>query len=340
MTTSVKNNETKPDKGASSNGLAITFLILLVVGAFGTLVNVLFAAGVMLLYLLIGLLMRRNQISIDQFADSLYYMGFLFTLWALLISIGPFSDDPKESLIENVGMALLTTLIGLGARVVIIQLRPVAADPVEIEQNIETATVKLVDQLKKSIDIIDGSAKQFSTDISKSKSNLTNQLSKLANKINNINIPTNVFEKSFDKAAKSIESSVEEMGNIIAESSEAIQKALGEIEDDILAATRTNTALTVAGEKLDELILKTNGYQEILASNTAELSSDMEAIRTAATGLTGTASRISASAIELTGELRIISKDFKNTCSDIDDINIAITEVAAAISKEINDNGG
>ena len=63
--------------------------------------------------------------QVEQFADSFYYMGFLFTLGALAISLIPWAIDSAtinpEQVISKLGIALLTTIIGLGGRVYLTQ---------------------------------------------------------------------------------------------------------------------------------------------------------------------------------------------------------------------------
>lgn len=57
----------------------------------------------------------------DQFADSLYYLGFLMTIIALVAALVPYSTNlsaiSAEAVLSRFGIALLTTLVGLGGRV-------------------------------------------------------------------------------------------------------------------------------------------------------------------------------------------------------------------------------
>jgi len=60
-----------------------------------------------------------SQISIEQLADSNYYLGFMFTLMSILISfIGSVSNSyDLDNIMNNFGISLITTLIGILARV-------------------------------------------------------------------------------------------------------------------------------------------------------------------------------------------------------------------------------
>jgi len=57
----------------------------------------------------------------EQFADSLYYLGFLMTIVSLIASLAPHAGDVSgvsaEEVLSRFGIALVTTLLGLGGRV-------------------------------------------------------------------------------------------------------------------------------------------------------------------------------------------------------------------------------
>jgi len=80
---------------------------------------------VMILYFLWYKDKTNLESQVEQFADSFYYMGFLFTLAALAISLIPWAFESSqitpENVISKLGIALLTTIIGLGGRVYLTQ---------------------------------------------------------------------------------------------------------------------------------------------------------------------------------------------------------------------------
>ena len=68
----------------------------------------------------------KNESSRDQFADSLYYLGFLFTLMHLSFALVPWVFNPKMDsfyLLAQFGMAITTTLTGLFLRLYETQFR-------------------------------------------------------------------------------------------------------------------------------------------------------------------------------------------------------------------------
>ncbi len=74
------------------------------------------------LYTWVGYLFSRNTLFLEQFGDSVYYLGFLLTLVALVISLYFYQggDTLKSGLlISNFSLALLTTIFGLSVRIYI-----------------------------------------------------------------------------------------------------------------------------------------------------------------------------------------------------------------------------
>src|SRR5262249_31945044 len=68
----------------------------------------------------------------DQSGDNLYYMGFLFTLTSLGVSLYQFTvNNAAEEIVQNFGIAIGSTIAGIGLRVFFNQMR---RDPIEVER--------------------------------------------------------------------------------------------------------------------------------------------------------------------------------------------------------------
>lgn len=111
-------------------------------------------------YFLFGKRLDRGGISTAQFADSVYYLGFLFTLIALLFSLAIFGGDDGEYSVHTVvpqfGLALLTTVLGLAIRIYLVNFRPTGEDAVEVtEEALAEAAQALRTRLEQlSIDML------------------------------------------------------------------------------------------------------------------------------------------------------------------------------------------
>jgi hypothetical protein len=74
---------------------------------------------------------RALRLRDDQSGDNIYYMGFLFTLVSLAVSLYQFTASrASEEIVQNFGIAIASTIAGIAARVVFNQLRQ---DPIEVE---------------------------------------------------------------------------------------------------------------------------------------------------------------------------------------------------------------
>lgn len=74
---------------------------------------------------------RLFHLRDDQSGDNLYYMGFLFTLTSLAVSLYQFSSQgAAEQIVQNFGVAIASTIAGIALRILFNQMR---RDPVEVE---------------------------------------------------------------------------------------------------------------------------------------------------------------------------------------------------------------
>jgi ElaB/YqjD/DUF883 family membrane-anchored ribosome-binding protein len=74
---------------------------------------------------------RPFRLRDDQSGDNLYYMGFLFTLTSLAVSLYQFSAaGSAEQIVQNFGIAIASTIAGITLRILFNQMR---RDPIEVE---------------------------------------------------------------------------------------------------------------------------------------------------------------------------------------------------------------
>ena len=87
----------------------------------------------------------------DQIGDNLYYLGFIFTLGSLAVSL--LDLDQADKILANFGLAIWSTLWGIVLRTAVNQLR---FDPNEIEeasrQELSEASRRVSETLKQSIE--------------------------------------------------------------------------------------------------------------------------------------------------------------------------------------------
>jgi hypothetical protein len=97
---------------------------------------------------------RYYRARADQIGDNLYYLGFIFTLVSLSVSLSQFSaGGTAEEIVANFGVALATTLLGVTLRVVFNQMR---SDPVETEKEARLQLAEASRRLK--VELMNASA--------------------------------------------------------------------------------------------------------------------------------------------------------------------------------------
>jgi hypothetical protein len=106
--------------------------------------------GIMLGYALMISMARGLRLRDDQSGDNLYYMGFLFTLTSLGVSLYQFSAaHAAEAIVQNFGIAIGSTIAGIGLRVIFNQMR---RDPVEVEQRMRLELAEAARRVRRELD--------------------------------------------------------------------------------------------------------------------------------------------------------------------------------------------
>jgi hypothetical protein len=113
---------------------------------------------IMIAYAMLLGLARLFRLRDDQSGDNLYYMGFLFTLTSLAVSLYQFRTDEgaADQIVQNFGIAIASTIAGIALRIFFNQMR---RDPIEVEH---TARLELADAAKKVKRELEGTVLEFS----------------------------------------------------------------------------------------------------------------------------------------------------------------------------------
>lgn len=101
--------------------------------------------GAMLIYIAIGIKSLKSANAKPIFADSIYYLGFLFTFVSLLVAI--MGSNQVQEIITQMGTALSTTIFGMAVRILISHFDP-------IETNVDDAVVDEMSNMAKQVRIL------------------------------------------------------------------------------------------------------------------------------------------------------------------------------------------
>jgi hypothetical protein len=161
----VEGERTDRDQGATVVGRV--FFLAFIGGAVSIVLGTQFENGlvtvgvpiiVLLGYFFYGQDRTRAQISTAQFADTVYYLGFLFTLVALLASLLFFGtgDNFLTRLAPQFGLALSTTVLGLALRIYLVNFTPTQEDTAErVEEDLAATATVLRNQLEQlNVDMV------------------------------------------------------------------------------------------------------------------------------------------------------------------------------------------
>ena len=153
-------------------------------------------ALVVLLYAVFVYSKGKNVINQDQLGDSVYYLGFILTLAALIFALYDMSEDSTaEAIIPKFAIALTTTVVGIFIRVFMSQFAPAQQDVNEMSERMLSDTAL---SLKTQLDATTETFKGFVDELSRKASETLEK--------NSIELSTFLKENSeeFSKSSKSI----------------------------------------------------------------------------------------------------------------------------------------
>ena len=106
--------------------------------------------AVMAAYIALGMKRRDREVTDEKFADSCYYLGFIFTITSIVFSLFdlPQIGERIQDIAVRFGAAMVSTVLGLAVRVYLVSFRPDAGDALlESEDAVLDASQKFREQL-------------------------------------------------------------------------------------------------------------------------------------------------------------------------------------------------
>jgi archaellum component FlaC len=151
---------------------AVTLFIKIISSVAGLLLNEPVILGLvvpilaMLVYMVIGYYCREPEVSEDKFADSCYYIGFIFTITSIILSLFDLKNMGGVAGMDHIalrfGSAMVSTVLGMAVRVYLVSFRKDSSDAIkDAEDAVLDATRMLVSQLTSVMD----SLKQFEVQV-------------------------------------------------------------------------------------------------------------------------------------------------------------------------------
>lgn len=221
-----------------SNGPIMLFALMTLVGStiiwFGKLYGVdtvtitLIPLGMMAIYFAISFFAAGLSLHNEQAGDNLYYMGFLFTLTSLGVSLYQFTGEASiEDVVRNFGVAISSTIAGISLRILFNQMR---RDPVDIEKAVRYDLAEMTRRVRTELDT---SAMEFSSYRRTSHQMLVEGFEEIARQA----------EKSGDAVRASIESMAMQATKSIQEASDKLTSTLESTHKQISDHAARNAAM-------------------------------------------------------------------------------------------------
>ena len=223
------------------NIFILTFIVggsLIIYGNYSGfyLITVIISILIMMIYFFTTLYLnnKKRQISMEQLADSNYYLGFMFTLMAILISmIGTISSSYNiDNIINNFGISIITTLLGLLARIYLANFIPTN------ETNKEIINQSISDRMRMMNDILLDNMqknKAFSQMIDERMKIIVESTQKSLKQFNRLldddfKSSIDTFNTSIENITINMENTNKEQTNILSREYEKIKKKSEEYE--------------------------------------------------------------------------------------------------------------
>ncbi|MDP3870415.1 hypothetical protein [Phenylobacterium sp.] len=222
----------------------------------------------------------------DQAADNSYYLGLLFTLTSLGVALFRFStaENAADAILRNFGIAIATTIVGLGLRVFLSQFRE---DPDDLEYEAKTALAESVRALRGGLDqslaemqSFAVGAKQALQEVSEATSKstletLTNTVARFESAADDMGRRFEGTASSFEQRAGAFDGSLQKLAEVV----EALSERIGAVRaDSDMLEDGIRPAFDALQSRVSEFAATFEGEQKRLAKGLTALSALSESL--------------------------------------------------------------
>ena len=235
--------------------------------------------GTMIAYALLISLARGLRLRDDQSGDNLYYMGFLFTLTSLGVSLYQFSATrAAEEIVQNFGIAIGSTIAGIGLRVIFNQMR---RDPVEVEQRMRLELAEAARRVRRELD---SSVVEFGYFRRTAQQSAADSFDHMTERFDDVVAKLLAsLEEVTAKLSVPVEAAARQLGDATGEVSRSLGATLAANAAQLSAETeRLSSRVGAISEALDEVVAKLQSMQTPDRVFAGQLAPVMQALALAA----------------------------------------------------------
>ena len=106
-------------------------------------------------YIFLGYFRRDTDVTDEKFADTCYYLGFIFTITSIIFCLLdlPSIGTRIQDIAVRFGAAMVSTVLGLAVRVYLVSFKKDVGDAIkDAEDAVLDATAKFTEQLKVALE--------------------------------------------------------------------------------------------------------------------------------------------------------------------------------------------
>lgn len=243
-------------------------ILTILVGTYysNVVINIVFPVGIMFYYAYTINKDATESLSIEQKADSVYYMGFILTLVAMTASLVALAYDDElrfNAIVINFGLALATTILGLTIRIIWLQLS--SQDLADAESILKERILKRSQDLQDQTEKVVGSMTALSNQLSKVSEPLKNNFDRLTQTME-INEGAINKLRHLDQSADSAAQSLRLIANLAERMAVSTSELKRSVDNDTL-------------DKIDSLKLSAGEARPKIEELDSEISTSINSIR-------------------------------------------------------------
>lgn len=284
----------------SSGANASLFFIAFLVGTggvfwfkslgFGQLIITSVPIATLVLYATMVVFLPLFRLRSDQAGDNCYYLGFLYTLVSLSRALAAFvGAGGTEKIVEEFGIALASTIIGLMFRVMFSQMRQ---EPIEVEREARLELASAAQRLRAELDQVVIDLNSFRRATQQSVSDGLNELSTQVNEMlgENLERYDEITLRSAERIHLTLDGfakSSERLGEISNKNISAIELLTERIEAIKAPEDLVEARLLPAADAIAEMVAELRKRAGAESSEFTQLRKMIEGASAAASGLEG-----------------------------------------------------
>ncbi|NKL82101.1 methyl-accepting chemotaxis protein [Rhizobium leguminosarum] len=329
-----------------NQGPIVLFVFLTLVGSaviwlgkvWGFDIALITAIPVAMMFLYMGVNMLPGlRVHSEQTGDNLYYMGFIYTLTSLGVSLYKFTGEASiEDVVRNFGIAIISTVTGIALRIFFNQMR---RDPADIEKAVRHELAEMTRRVRAELD---NSAMEFSSYRRTSNQMLSEGFEEIARQAErNGEAVRTAIEAMSAKAVESIQTTSKQLLTTLEESHKNVARLSetnagnvirlsGQMEDLATMMTNKSTQLSEAVDNVIQKYAAARSPDEVLR---IDVSPAVESLKSVADAHAKAISDNAADTRETAKKILAGIAPFKETASNLTKLAAEVTTATAAQTK-------